>query len=52
MIAKLPAQSEARGAMEMLGGYRREMAFYQEVAGRAPMETPHVYTARMVDWHS
>ena len=49
MIAKLPAESEARGAMEMLGGYRRELAFYREVAGRAPMETPHVYTARMVD---
>ena len=49
MIAKLPAESEARGAMEMLGGYRRELAFYREVAGRAPMETPHVYTARMID---
>jgi aminoglycoside phosphotransferase (APT) family kinase protein len=48
LIAKLPAQSEARGAMEMLGGYRRELAFYQEVAGRAPMQTPRVYTARMV----
>ncbi len=49
LIAKLPAQSEARGAMEMLGGYRRELAFYREVAGHAPMDTPHVYTARMVD---
>jgi aminoglycoside phosphotransferase (APT) family kinase protein len=48
LIAKLPAQSEARGAMELLGGYRREMTFYQKVAGRAPMETPEVYTARMV----
>ena len=27
LIAKLPAQSEARGAMELLGGYRRELAF-------------------------
>ena len=33
------------GAMEMLGGYRRELAFYRDVAGRAPMETPHVYAA-------
>lgn len=49
LIAKLPAQSEARGAMETLGGYRRELAFYQRVAGHAPMQTPHVYTARMVD---
>jgi Ecdysteroid kinase-like family len=48
LIAKLPAQSEARGAMEMLGGYRRELAFYQRVAGRAPLETPRVYTAMMV----
>lgn len=49
VIAKLPAQSEARGAMELLGGYRRELAFYRDVAGRAPMGTPRVYTARMVD---
>jgi hypothetical protein len=49
VIVKLPAQSEARGAMELLGGYRRELAFYRHVAARAPMETPHVYAARMVD---
>lgn len=49
LIVKLPAQSEARGAMELLGGYRRELAFYRGVAGRAPMETPHVYTAQMID---
>jgi hypothetical protein len=49
VIAKLPAQSEARGAMELLGGYRRELAFYQDIAGRAPMATPRVYTARIVD---
>jgi aminoglycoside phosphotransferase (APT) family kinase protein len=47
VIVKLAAQSEARGAMDMLGGYRRELAFYQKVAGRAPMATPHVYVARM-----
>src|SRR5882757_6728931 len=45
LIAKLPAQSEARGAMELLGGYWRELAFYQNVAGRAPMATPRVYAA-------
>jgi aminoglycoside phosphotransferase (APT) family kinase protein len=49
MIAKLPAQSEARGAMELLGGYRRELAFYQNVAGRAPIATPRVYAARMAE---
>jgi aminoglycoside phosphotransferase (APT) family kinase protein len=47
VIAKLPAQSEARGAMEMMGGYARELAFYRYVAGRAPMGTPRVYAARM-----
>jgi len=49
MIAKLAAQSEARGAMELLGGYRRELAFYREIAGRAPMDAPQVYAARMAD---
>jgi aminoglycoside phosphotransferase (APT) family kinase protein len=49
MIAKLAAQSEARGAMELLGGYRRELAFYRDIAGRAPLDTPHVYAARMAD---
>jgi hypothetical protein len=49
LIVKLPAESEARGAMELLGGYRRELSFYQDVAGRAPLGTPHVYAARMVD---
>ena len=47
VIVKLPAQSEARGAMELLGGYRRELTFYQDVAGRAPIQTPRVYAARM-----
>jgi len=47
VIAKLPAQSEARGAMDMMGGYARELAFYQQVAGRAPLDTPRVYAARM-----
>ncbi|HXB86765.1 phosphotransferase [Mycobacterium sp.] len=49
LIVKLPAQSEARWAMDMLGGYRRELAFYQYVAGRAPINTPHVYAAGMVE---
>jgi hypothetical protein len=47
VIVKLPAQSAARGAMEMMGGYARELAFYRYVAGRAPMGTPQVYAARM-----
>src|SRR5687767_5173383 len=47
VIAKLPAQSEARAAMDLLGGYRRELAFYREVADVAPMGTPHVYAAQL-----
>jgi hypothetical protein len=47
VIVKLPADSEARGAMEMMGGYVREVAFYREVAGRAPTGTPAVHVARM-----
>jgi aminoglycoside phosphotransferase (APT) family kinase protein len=49
VIVKLPAQSEARWAMDMLGGYRRELAFYRCIAGRAPIATPHVYAAGMVE---
>jgi hypothetical protein len=49
VIVKLPAQSEARGAMELLGGYERELSFYRLVAGSAPMHTPHVHAARMAD---
>jgi len=49
VIVKLPAESEARGAMELLGGYQRELSFYRQVAGRAPMQTPRVYAARMLD---
>lgn len=47
VIVKLPAESEARGAMEMMGGYAKEIAFYQCVAGRAPMGTPHCHVAQM-----
>ncbi|BBZ61594.1 phosphotransferase [Mycolicibacterium monacense] len=47
LIAKFAAVSEARGAMELLGGYRRELRYYRDVAGRAPMDTPHVYAASM-----
>jgi aminoglycoside phosphotransferase (APT) family kinase protein len=49
VIVKLPAESEARGAMELLGGYRRELDFYRQVAPYAPMGTPRVHAARMVD---
>jgi aminoglycoside phosphotransferase (APT) family kinase protein len=45
VIVKLPAASEARGAMEMMGGYTREVAFYRDVADCAPIGTPKVYAA-------
>jgi Ecdysteroid kinase-like family len=47
VIVKLPAESLARGAMEMLGGYRKEVHFYETVAGYAPMSTPHCHVARV-----
>jgi Ecdysteroid kinase-like family len=49
VIVKLPAQSEARWAMDMLGGYRRELSFYRYIAGRAPINTPRVYAAGMIE---
>ncbi|MGV0784572.1 phosphotransferase [Mycolicibacterium sp. XJ775] len=47
LIVKLPADSLARGGMEMLGGYQRELYFYQHVAPDAPIATPHCHVARM-----
>lgn len=47
MIVKLPADSEARGGMELLGGYRRELAFYRHIAPAAPMSTAHCHIARI-----
>jgi aminoglycoside phosphotransferase (APT) family kinase protein len=49
VIVKLPGTPEARGAMEMLGGYRREVEFYRRAAGRAPMATPEVHVAEISD---
>lgn len=48
VIVKLPAESMARAAMEMLGGYRRELAFYQRIAPHAPITTARVYAAQTV----
>lgn len=47
LIVKLPADSLARGGMEMLGGYQRELFFYRRVAPGVPIATPHCYVARM-----
>lgn len=45
VIVKLPAEGDAGQAMAALGGYAREVAFYRDVAGMAPVGTPHVYVA-------
>ena len=45
VVVKLPGSQEARGAMELLGGYRRELEFYRRIAGRAPMGTAGVFVA-------
>lgn len=47
VIVKLPADSEARGGMELLGGYRRELAFYRHIAPHAPIATAHCHIARI-----
>ncbi|BBX93627.1 phosphotransferase [Mycolicibacterium boenickei] len=47
LIVKLPADSLARGGMEMLGGYQRELYFYRHIAPNAPIATPRCYVARM-----
>ena len=49
LIVKLPAESEARGAMELLGGYRKELDFYRDVAPTAPLATPDCFAAQMGD---
>ena len=49
VIVKLPADSEARGAMELMGGYTREVTFYRDVSGLAPTGTPKVYAAQTGD---
>ena len=45
VIVKLPADSAARGGMELLGGYRRELAFYRRIAPAAPISTADCHIA-------
>lgn len=47
VIVKLPADSQARGGMELLGGYRRELAFYRHIAPAAPICAPACHIARI-----
>lgn len=45
VIVKLPAESEARGGMALLGGYRREFDFYRHIAAAAPLSVPACHAA-------
>lgn len=49
LIVKLPAESAARGAMELLGGYRKELEFYRHVAPAAPISTARCHVARIAE---
>lgn len=49
VIVKLPTTTVVREAMDMVGGYAREVAFYAEVAGRSPLATPTVYFSQQAD---
>jgi hypothetical protein len=44
VVVKLPASEPAvREAMGEVGGYDREVVFYREIAGLAPLRAPHAY---------
>jgi len=47
LVVKLPCTTAVREAMDLVGGYAREVAFYAQVAGRAPLRTPHVFAAQL-----
>ncbi|MCK9247758.1 MAG: ecdysteroid 22-kinase family protein [Solirubrobacteraceae bacterium] len=49
VVAKLPTGTVVRQAMDMVGGYAREVAFYRDVAGRAPLRTPRAHAARIAE---
>lgn len=52
VVVKLPTSTAVRAAIDLVGGYRREVMFYELVAGRAPMSTAAVYAARMAEGSS
>ena len=43
VVVKLPTCTVVREAMDLVGGYAREVAFYREIAGKAPLGTPQAY---------
>ncbi|WP_028934183.1 phosphotransferase family protein [Pseudonocardia spinosispora] len=49
VVVKLPTTTAVRQAMDLVAGYSRELAFYERVAGRAPLGTPKAHVARMAE---
>lgn len=49
LIAKLPTTTAVRSAMDLIGGYAREVAFYRDVAEQAPLRTPKPYFAQLAE---
>ncbi len=50
VIAKLPTAARANRVMaELIGAYRREILFYEQLATRVPTRTPGVYYAAFDD---
>lgn len=47
IVAKLPAKQDVRESVTLLGGYERELRFYQRLAERVPLSAPHAYAASM-----
>ena len=47
VVAKLPTTTAVREAMDLVGGYARELAFYDQVAPNAPLRTPRAHVAQM-----
>ncbi|MCV7005201.1 MULTISPECIES: phosphotransferase [Mycobacterium] len=47
VIAKLPTNTAVREAMDVVGGYVRELTFYRDLALEAPIRAPRVHAAAM-----
>jgi hypothetical protein len=45
VVVKLPADNELRATADALGLYRREVDFYQQLAGAVPLTTPRAHLA-------
>ncbi len=47
LVAKLPTTTAVRDAMDLVGGYEREVAFYRDVAPHAPIGCARAYVAEL-----